>query len=79
MKWRAAAENAQAQLDALVDEKGLGKCVHVCGCGFVILFWFFILVPPSLTTPSGHCRHVGGGAGADLRDAAGGAAQGRAR
>lgn len=26
VKWRAAAENAQAQLDALVDEKGLGAC-----------------------------------------------------
>lgn len=28
VKWRAAAENAQAQLDALVDEKGLGMCVR---------------------------------------------------
>lgn len=28
VKWRAAAENAQAQLDALVDEKGLGACVE---------------------------------------------------
>ena len=26
VKWKAAAENAQRQLDALVDEKGLGKC-----------------------------------------------------
>ena len=26
VKWKTAAENAQRQLDALVDEKGLGKC-----------------------------------------------------
>ena len=36
IKWRAAAENAQAQLDALLDEKGLGalRCV-----GWTVLRW----------------------------------------